>query len=615
MPRSQPEHHGELQRLARTLRWIGVALALSVASQAIHFARGQQQGDLAARVSSWIDQLDSDQFRVRQRAARELEELIKDSASAEVVARGIQQALAGPPLSFEVRKQLESWLPRLPEIPSQQPAPSPDEDLSRLILELEADSYATRLAAQRRLQSLAEDPMQAARLAHLLRDRLAEPKLSSDSYQKLAALWDKARGTWLLSDPRTWNLPPPGEAEIDRAVAALTRPAASDAHAPSPEHQAARRQLLDMLAYDEAVPRIKKAIETALAAEGIKDESRQRLESILELTIPALVAEIWQSGENALVQYLYVDVPQQVAGAERASHFSRIDDETAVCKSGNNLEPGEYPVGVAIPHAAGKDWICHLVNLPNPRRRQAYDYRLQVDERIRLAELTERTLRHLTGKRLPMSDQLFGLIMLGLQNRRNVLDRDVLSEHIGSYLMTVQDRALEEGADIAGGPAATHHQRICFMLALLGTKSAGPGLVRVIEAQRCRPASFETTPYHWPQIAALTIAARDPWRDAELWLASQISSDDPLVIISPGGDEDDGPPTETALPQLGAGAAALLLKQHDMALGSFGLIPVRAKPLENLGCPCYRFASPEDQQRVLAWWNQIQQQRQRQQAP
>jgi hypothetical protein len=357
---------------------------------------------------------------------------------------------------------------------------------------------------------------------------------------------------------------------------------------------------------DAGTPRTPPASDAPNRAE----DASQRLQSLLELTVPALVAEIWKGGENVLVQYLYVDVPQQVMGAERASHFSRIDDETAVCKSGNNLLPGEYPVGVAIPHSAGQDWICNLINLPNPRRRQAYDYSLLGDEHTRLAELTERTMRYLIDKRQPMSDQLINLLIAGR------LDMATVSEHIGSYLMTVEDRTLENATDIAGGAGATHHQRIGCMLAIQGTRHAGPGLVRVIAAKRCRPASFETTPYQWPQIAALAIAARDPWPDAEAWLASQISSTEPLVMI-PIDDEKDRAPSgdATALPQLGAGAAALLLKRHDLPPSSFGLIALHSTSLENLDCPCYRFASAKDQERVLAWWRQIDEQHRRQQAP
>jgi hypothetical protein len=323
------------------------------------------------------------------------------------------------------------------------------------------------------------------------------------------------------------------------------------------------------------------------------------------------VAEIWTSRENVLIQYLHVDVPQQVVGAERPSHFSRIDDETAVCDSGNNLQPGEYPVGVAIPHADGKDWICHLVNLPNPRRRQAYQYALLVDEPTRLAELTERTMRRLTAKRLPISDPLFKMLF------SEKLDMAAFSSQIGSYLMAVEDQVLKE--DAAQSPGETHHQRVCVLLAMSGTKHAGPGLVRAMEAGRCRSASLETTPFQWPQIAALAIAARDPWPDADTWLARQIGNSQPLVLLATADedDDDDEPPpaARNALPEIGASAAALLLKQHDMAPGSFDLLPVPSKPLKDMECPSFRFSSDEGRQRVLAWWRQLEQGRNRRQTP
>jgi hypothetical protein len=235
---------------------------------------------------------------------------------------------------------------------------------------------------------------------------------------------------------------------------------------------------------------------------------------------------------------------------------------------------------------------------------------LLVDEATRLADLTERTMRHLTAKRLPISDPLFNLLF------KEKLDLAAFSSQIGSYLMAVDDRVLEEGADVAHAPGATHHQRVCLLLAMLGTKGAGPGLVRAIEARRCRSASLETTPFQWPQIAALAIAARDPWPDAELWLASQIGKSQPLVLI-PTADEDDehGAGAPTALPELGASAAALLLSRHDMAPSSFGLIPVPSKPLKDLDCPSFRFSSDDGRKHVLAWWRQLEQDRNRQQAP
>src|SRR6185436_7373937 len=107
--------------------------------------------------------------------------------------------------------------------------------------------------------------------------------------------------------------------------------------------------------------------------------TEQRLRAVYEWTQPAMVAEIWSAQRHVTIQYLLVDVPQFPEGGLRATHFDSIDERTAHCVSGNSLVPGDYAVGVAIPHPEGREVMFHLQNLPTPRRRLAYTYKVKRD--------------------------------------------------------------------------------------------------------------------------------------------------------------------------------------------------------------------------------------------
>ncbi|MCR4415109.1 MAG: hypothetical protein NUV77_22035, partial [Thermoguttaceae bacterium] len=61
------------------------------------------------------------------------------------------------------------------------------------------------------------------------------------------------------------------------------------------------------------------------------------------------------------------------------------------CVSGQNLAPGDYPVGVAFPHPKQPGYFFHLVNLTTPRRKMANQYVVEMPAAKRLAELSRRT--------------------------------------------------------------------------------------------------------------------------------------------------------------------------------------------------------------------------------
>jgi hypothetical protein len=357
--------------------------------------------------------------------------------------------------------------------------------------------------------------------------------------------------------------------------------------------------LLDVFCREALLPQAKAALEKRLADAALEESARERLTEVLDWTRPALVAEIWQNRRQIAEQHLLVDVARQSLNATRPSHFSRIDDRTAWCVSGQNLEPGEYPVGVAIAHPSRPAWMCHLVNLPTPLRRMRYHYDVKRDEQQRLAELTERTLRAFIVERSYLSD----LQILLFQE----LHAATVSRLIGDYFLAVDDRRQEQGAYNLGGLNVSHHGRICYVLCLMGTLDAGGSFLEALRKQRFLPPLANEAPYDWPWIAALTIAQREPWPQVDAWLASAIDRREPLVVGRDTQDDEAAKKQQVgpvmALPELGATAAAILLDRHGQSPEMFGLQPTSASVLRNVGCPAYRFSTSTGRQEVLRWWS------------
>ncbi len=291
-----------------------------------------------------------------------------------------------------------------------------------------------------------------------------------------------------------------------------------------------RRYLIDWFCQDELLPLVKTALETKLASAALEEAARDRLTEVLDWTHPALAAEIWRDRRQLSEQHLLVNVARQSSTATRPSHFSRIDDRTATCVSGQNLTPGEYPVGRAIAHPTNRDWMCHLVNLPTPRRRMRYTYEAKRDEQQRLAELTERTLRAYAAERTHLTDLQILLL--------DELHPATVSRLIGDYFLAVDDRRLEQGYNF-GGINVSHHGRICSVLSSLGTREVAPGVLQALRQQRFLPPLAGEAPYDWPWIAALTIADRDPWPEADAWLASLIDRRE-LLYLGKDAQDDEG---------------------------------------------------------------------------
>jgi hypothetical protein len=229
-----------------------------------------------------------------------------------------------------------------------------------------------------------------------------------------------------------------------------------------------------------------------------------------------------------------------------------------------------------------------------------YEYTVRIDETVRLRAITERTFKAATAEKRPMNDQEVMLLQY--------LDHAAISRLCGAYFLAVDDRPWEPGPFYLGGPAASHHARICSMLSTIGTQEIAPGLLQALEKRRFLRPSAETTPLDWPWIAALAIATRDPWPEVDAWLAGLMGRNDLLYLEDADRDRPaemvDGEPALPRRPDLGATAAGLLLERHQVPPSLYGLRLVSLPILEETGCRLYQFESPEARAKIERWWSQ-----------
>lgn len=545
--------------------------------------------------------LDAEQFHERQEAARRLEEIAARPELGPLLAAEFQRVLVAPSTSLEVRKRLEALGSKLPKAVVS-PGDVSEAEIDGLLRRLEDDDFRARQSATKRLEWLLGNPKAAAWIFVRLKQRLADEGLPADVRRWLEPVYQRARVPWLTSDPAEWRFPPVPDARIAAWLDELMQPSADP---PLPEQIRARRRVLrelhDLLARDEYVPKVRAMLQARLAQPHLHAGAAGQLQELYELTLPAMVAEYWYPGRLQGMQHLLIGVPRQEPVAERPSHFDRIDDHTAHCVSGQNLRPGDYPVGVAIPHPRPDNpgAFFHLVNLPTPRRRMAYQYTAKARETQRLKELSRRTLDAWLTRKQPLSGK--ELLVLEYLNAGEV------SRFSGEFFAAVADQPLpkEDQDELTGRlrlqvvtpvpqkrpikDIPSLHGVICEQLAERGTKEAIPGLLKAIEAQRFLEPTAQS-PRRLPWIAALAIAERDPWPEVEDWLADQLSRTEPLVEARVEG------------PEVGATAAALLLQRHHEDPAMFGLRTCAEPLTSDQDWRGYRFATPEDRAKVQQWW-------------
>lgn len=603
--------------------------ATSATSDSASSSESVPQADLVARLAKLVADLDAERFAVREEAARQLDELAADPALSATVGVELRRTMLDPAISFEVRSRLEPILVRLaplatgakPDDTPGDPATSTPsaEEIERLVGALTDDEYGVRVGAVSRLDWLLAQPQAVAPIFAALKRRMSDPELSEMARREITPVLERARGAWLLGDAGETSQRKVTEAEISSWLDVLSA-------APSPQDKEARRrvqlqtaerELLDLLARDEYSATLERALSERLKQPGLSDEAIRRLENLAHWTKPALVAEFWfvdpTAGDTNTgglrhggVQYLLVDVPSLGEGAERPSHFDRIDDRVAHCVSGNALSEGEYPVGVLFPHPQQEGAFFHLVNLPTPRRRMAYEYELRRDEEQRARELSRRTLAAIANRKEPLTPS--ETLMLG------AVDREELSRFVGPYFETVDDApfSVELPSNTPSGQTS-RHGLVCLMLAERGTPTAIPSLMKAIENKRFLPPTAGG-PCDMPWIAALAIASRvrerSEWPEVDGWLADLLERTDPLVLPRKNvradevNSEDDAPEIGDLYPDLGATAAAILLRRHGIAPSVYALEPIGRQLLAQVGCPGHRFTQPSDRQALVEWWNE-----------
>jgi hypothetical protein len=487
-------------------------------------------------------------------------------------------------------------------------------DVASLVQTLSSNRYLERLGALERLSALVRTTELSADIYPALKRAAADTTLSTDVRVTLTPLLETARYRWLTSDSRA-NAVPPSADQIAGWVSSLisgpdTQRSPGGPGGPntiSLPRDAAERELLDAICHKAAAPVVHRALEGALAREGLDDDAVARLRRLAEWTRPGLVVEYWQRRRNLAIQYFVVGVPSQAPGAIRPTRFDRVAQDFAVCASGNSLEPGEYPLGVAYPHPREQAAFFHLVSLPTARERLVYQYETQsLHANTRLPAITERTLGRAIKNKQPLDDAQLWLL--------GQLDQPTVARLLQTYFAEVPDAPfdLSQLAPMLSDVSSVH-RTVCLMLALDGSYEVVPTLVEATKSKRFLPLLSDEPPaMGW--VAALTIAAREPWDDVDGWLAGLLDRTDRISFGY--GTQGD----------VGATAAAMLLTKHGEDPAQFGLAgrtplerglhdrfqaPVNAdyrrrmfedRMFKQLGVTPYYFADSTGRDAVQRWW-------------
>ncbi len=215
--------------------------------------------------------------------------------------------------------------------------------------------------------------------------------------------------------------------------------------------------------------------------------------------------------------------------------------------------------------------MFYLINMPTPREKLVYEYRLRRPEAQRLLEISERTLNRFieTGQVLDETH-----VMMLMQ-----LDPGAVSRFVGPYFQKVPDQPMAASSGGLTGQA-TLHTVIAAVLVMVGTHEAVPAMERLARLETT-PKPNHDNPFSIAWIAALAIAQRDPWPQVDDWLASLVDEKQPLVLNA-----------ET-VPELGGTAAGLLLQRHQMSPYTFDLEPAGNDAFDRSSFAGFRFTSDE----------------------
>jgi hypothetical protein len=530
-------------------------------------------------VPGLIRKLDDDSFEVRQTAALRLERLSRDPECAASMAECFEDVLCAEQTSAEVRNQLAEILSNLPPA---SPLQLSSAEIDDLLMRLDVDSFAARSAAGAQLARLERNPAMYRSLLEGIKAQLADPNLPKTSRQQFEELWQAVHGEWLLSDSKHWNLPVVPAATMCRWIDKLVKERPQEFHGDWLPHRTATRELLDLIVRPDTCEAATKAIEDRLVAKNLGIAARTRLTAILEWTRPGVAIEIWSERHLSLTEFCPVPIPNALQRKNGSNDFDRVNDLQLHCETDEILDPGDYPVGEAMSGSNSDEFWC-LVNLPTAQRRLAYDYELhfRTDAR-RLEEITVQTLH----RRLDHNAALDGCN----EHLLDLLDHDAISRLADSFLMQMNDASPDSSKTSHSNPlgSPSRHGKFCLWLADHGTREAIPGLVHANDSERVFKPDHDC-PVNLPWLAALILANRDPWQGEDAWLAAQIARTEKLDI--------------NCSADVGATAAAMLLRRNRELPRDFGVEEVDSEALGSLQFRAYHFSTPARRNAVERWWS------------
>ncbi len=527
-----------------------------------------------------FEQLNDDRFEVRQLALERLERLADDQANHEPLAAAAQPWLQRLDTPLETRQALQRLGAKLPRLATN--APVTAAQIDDLVAALDSQKFSERIAADEQFKLLVLRADVSATLLDRLLLVLEAGELDRPLRQDIEQYWESARQTWLADDERRYPLV---ELKDDRLTALIEPLVSADATEESASQQVEliERQLRLHLAHSVETARIASALQAASERANLPSQAQARLDELLQWTKPAMVAEFWDLGKHGGIQHLLVDVPSQAPGAVRPSHFDRINDRTAHCVSGNTLEPGDYPVGEFFPHPHRNTAAFHLVNLPTPRARLAYEPRVKRLGAQRLAEISARTLSRWLERGAPLSLEQLRLLAW--------FDPDTLSRQGPKLLTKIDDVMLGESPGDEVPRGLSHHGVLCLMLARRGTIEAVASLIEALDDGRfLKQAESISEEFAWLSVLSILNRARGAEADRRL---VQLLGRRQAVFATEGEARD-----------LGASAAALLLQRYEQSPESYGLklhSPPVLLAVSDLP-PLYSWESSTAEKKVRDWW-------------